>query len=41
VDAVARPPVPRKATRPTRASVERRLQAKARRSLVKAQRRDE
>lgn len=39
VDAVARPPVPRRATRPTRGSVERRLQDKARRSQVKAQRR--
>jgi ribosome-associated protein len=39
VDAVALPPVPRRATRPTRGSVERRLQDKARRSQVKAQRR--
>jgi len=36
VDAVALPPTPRKATRPTRASVQRRLQAKAMRSQVKA-----
>jgi len=36
VDAVALPPTPRKATRPTRASVQRRLQAKALRSQVKA-----
>ena len=36
VDAVALPPTPRKATRPTRASVQRRLQAKAARSQVKA-----
>ena len=36
VDAVALPPTPRKATRPTRASVQRRLQAKAVRSQVKA-----
>ncbi len=41
VDAVARPPVPRKATRPTRASVERRLQAKARHALVKSLRRSD
>lgn len=39
VDAVARPPVPRRPTRPTRASVERRLQEKARRALLKVQRR--
>jgi ribosome-associated protein len=39
VDAVALPPIPRRATRPTRGSVERRLQDKARRSQVKAQRR--
>ena len=36
VDAVALPPTPRKATRPTRASVQRRLQAKAVHSQVKA-----
>ena len=36
VDAVALPPTPRKATRPTRASVQRRLQAKALRAQVKA-----
>ena len=36
VDAVALPPTPRKASRPTRASVQRRLQAKALRSQVKA-----
>ena len=36
VDAVARPPTPRKATRPTRGSVQRRLQSKAMRSQVKA-----
>jgi ribosome-associated protein len=36
VDAVALPPTPRKATRPTRASVQRRLQSKAMRSQLKA-----
>jgi ribosome-associated protein len=41
VDAVARPPVPRKATRPTRASIERRLQDKSRRASLKVQRRPE
>jgi ribosome-associated protein len=36
VDAVAAPPVPRHATRPTRASVRRRLEGKGRRGEVKA-----
>jgi ribosome-associated protein len=36
---VARPPIPRKATRPTRGSVERRLAQKSRRSQAKKQRR--
>jgi ribosome-associated protein len=36
VDAVALPPTPRKATRPTRASVQRRLASKAMRSQLKA-----
>jgi ribosome-associated protein len=36
VDAVALPPVQRKATQPTLASKQRRLQAKARRAQVKA-----
>jgi ribosome-associated protein len=36
VDAVALPPTPRKATLPTRASVQRRLQAKALRAQVKS-----
>jgi len=36
VDAVALPPVQRKATQPTRASKERRLQDKARRARLKA-----
>ncbi|WP_119354987.1 alternative ribosome rescue aminoacyl-tRNA hydrolase ArfB [Azohydromonas sediminis] len=36
VDAVALPPVQRKATRPSLASKQRRLQAKARRAQVKA-----
>jgi ribosome-associated protein len=38
-EALALPPRPRRATRPTRGSVERRLQAKATRAAVKAQRR--
>jgi ribosome-associated protein len=38
VDACALPPTPRHATRPTRASVQRRLQGKALRSQLKAQR---
>ena len=38
VDAVALPPTPRKATRPTRASVQRRLQAKAAHARLKADR---
>ncbi len=38
VDRVVTPPPPRKATRPTRASRERRLQAKRERGAVKAQR---
>jgi ribosome-associated protein len=37
-DALKPPPPPRRATRPTRGSVQRRLQAKARRSDVKRQR---
>ena len=36
VDAVAHPPVPRRATRPTRASVQRRLESKSRHAQVKA-----
>ena len=36
---VARPPVPRKATRPTRGSVERRLEHKRQRSQAKRERR--
>ena len=38
VDSVATPPRPRKATRPTRASKERRLEGKSQRSQVKAAR---
>lgn len=38
VQSVARAPTPRRATRPTRASVQRRLQDKARRAEVKAAR---
>jgi len=38
VDAVAHPPIPRKPTRPTRASVQRRIEGKARRGAVKAMR---
>lgn len=38
VDAVAQPPAERRATRPTRASKERRLQGKAQRSVVKSAR---
>lgn len=38
-EALAPPPPPRKATKPTRGSVERRLAAKKRRSQLKAQRR--
>lgn len=38
VDAVAEPPAERRATRPTRASKERRLQGKAQRSVVKSAR---
>ncbi len=37
-EALRPPPPPRRATRPTRGSVQRRLQAKARRSAVKRQR---
>ena len=36
VEAAAEPVIPRKATRPTRGSVQRRLQGKAQRSTVKA-----
>jgi ribosome-associated protein len=36
VDAVAHPPIPRRATRPTRASVKRRLESKSRQGQVKA-----
>ena len=36
VDAVAHPPIPRRATRPTRASVQRRLDSKSRQGQVKA-----
>lgn len=39
VDAVARPPLPRRPTRPTRASVQRRLADKAQRATIKAARR--
>lgn len=39
VDAAARPPVPRRATRPTRASVRRRLDAKRQQGERKAARR--
>jgi len=38
VQGVAQAPTPRRATRPTRASVQRRLQDKARRAEVKAAR---
>ena len=38
IDAVATPPRPRKATRPTRASRERRLEGKSQRGQVKASR---
>ena len=38
VDSVATPPRPRKATRPTRASKEKRLETKSQRSQVKAAR---
>jgi ribosome-associated protein len=38
-EALAPPPRPRRATRPTRGSVERRLKAKSSRATVKAQRR--
>lgn len=38
VDAAAHPPIPRKPTRPTRASVQRRIEGKARRGAVKAMR---
>jgi len=38
VQSVALPPKPRRATRPTRASKERRLQAKSQRSAIKEQR---
>jgi ribosome-associated protein len=38
VDSVAAPPRPRKATRPTRASKEKRLESKSQRSQVKAAR---
>ena len=38
VDAVALPPTPRKASRPTRASVQRRLQTKAAHARLKASR---
>ena len=38
VDQVAHPPIPRKPTRPTRASVQRRIEGKARRGAVKAMR---
>lgn len=41
VDAVAAPPPPRRPTRPTRASVRRRLADKAQRGAIKAGRRDE
>jgi ribosome-associated protein len=37
-DAIQPPPPPRRATRPTRSSVERRLAAKQRRSAIKGQR---
>jgi ribosome-associated protein len=40
IDAAARPPRPRTPTRRTRASVRRRLEAKRRRSILKARRRD-
>lgn len=40
IDAAARPPRPRTPTRRTRSSVRRRLEAKRRRSLLKADRRD-
>jgi ribosome-associated protein len=33
---VAHPPIPRRATRPTRASVKRRLESKSRQGQVKA-----
>jgi ribosome-associated protein len=36
VDQVAHPPIPRKPTRPTRASVQRRIEGKAHRGAVKA-----
>jgi ribosome-associated protein len=38
VDAAAHPPLPRRATRPTRASVQRRLESKSRQARVKAAR---
>ena len=38
VDAVAHPPIPRRATRPTRASIHRRLESKSRHGQVKAMR---
>ena len=38
VDQAAHPPIPRKPTRPTRASVQRRIEGKARRGAVKAMR---
>jgi ribosome-associated protein len=38
VDSAATPPVPRRATKPTRASKRRRLEAKGQRAEVKAQR---
>jgi ribosome-associated protein len=40
IDAAAEPPRPRTPTRRTRASVRRRLEAKRRRSILKARRRD-
>jgi ribosome-associated protein len=40
LDAAARPPRPRTATRRTRSSVKKRLEAKRRRSALKAKRRD-
>ena len=36
VDQAAHPPIPRKPTRPTRASVQRRIEGKTRRGAVKA-----
>jgi ribosome-associated protein len=40
IDAAAKPPRPRTPTRRTRASIRRRLEAKRRRSVLKARRRD-